>query len=111
MKLTSIILTAFVASAGSLHAVPSLVKAEEQVQVEVEVQDKKILMQIIEDYVVANRGWERGSFYMERNPSAGEGGFSVIKNNSPMIVGGDQNSFLIMVDLKTRKVIGTFAYQ
>lgn len=105
MKLTSIVLAAFVAGAGLLHAAPSLVRAEEQ--------DKNNLMQIIEDYVVANEGWERGSFYIQVDPYNGEGGFSVIKKNRPrnLGIGGDEYSFLIMVDLKTGKIIGTFAYQ
>jgi hypothetical protein len=68
-------------------------------------------MQIIEDSVVANKRWERGSFYIEPNRYAGEGGFSVIKKNSPLTLGGGPNSFLIKVDLKTRKIIGTYAYQ
>src|SRR5688572_25711819 len=106
MKLTSIVFTAFVTGAVLLCVAPSLVSAGEQKQ----EQDDKSLTQIIEDYVVANEGWERGAFY---NPSAGEGGFSVIKKNRPRITGfgGDEYSFLIMVDLKTRKIIGTFAYQ
>jgi hypothetical protein len=109
MKLISIVFTAFVTGAVLLYVAPSLVSAGEQKQ----EQDDKSLMQIIEDYVVANEGWERGSFYMEPNPSAGEGGFSVIKKNRPkkLGIGGDEYSFLIMVDLKTRKIIGTFAYQ
>lgn len=106
MKFISIVLAAFVLDTGSLHVAPSLVKAEEQEQ------DKKSLMQIIEDYVVTNEGWERGSFYIEAYPY-GEGGFSVIKKNRPVFrgIGGDGNSFHIKVDLKTRKVIGTYAYQ
>jgi hypothetical protein len=106
MKATSIVLAAFVAGAGLLHAAPSLVTAEEQAQ-------DMSLMQIIEDYVVANKRWERGSFYIEPNRYAGEGGFSVTKKNRPMFrgIGGDENSFLIKVDLKTRKIIGTYAYQ
>jgi hypothetical protein len=68
MKATSIVLAAFVAGAGLLHAAPSLITAEEQAQ------DKKSLMQIIEDYVVANEGWERGSFYIEIDPNNGKGG-------------------------------------
>ena len=109
MKLTSIVLTAFVIGAGLLYAASPLVRAEGQVP----APDNNSLMQIIEDYVVANKGWERGSFYMKPNPSAGEGGFSVIKKNRPRITGfgGSEYSFLIMVDLKTGKVIGTFAYQ
>jgi hypothetical protein len=59
MKLTSIVLTAFVAGAGLLYVAPSLVRAEEQKQ----EQDDKSLMQIIEDYVVANKEWERELLY------------------------------------------------
>jgi hypothetical protein len=107
MKRTSIVLAAFVLGVSLLHTAPSFVRAEEQAQ------DKASLMQLIEDYVVANKGWERGSFFMEPDPFAGEGGFSVVKKNRPpkSIIGGDENSFLIRVDLKTRKIIGTFAYQ
>lgn len=87
---------------------PFLVDAHAQYS----AQDKKGLMQIIEDYVVANKGWERGRFYIKVDRYSGEGGFSVIKKNKPMIgIGGDENSFLIKVDLKTRKIIGTYAYQ
>lgn len=107
MKLTPIFLTAFVVGAGLLHADPQVVKAEEQGQ----VQDKKNLVQIIEDYVVVNKGWERGSFDIEADPDIGEGAFSVGKKNRPIMIGGDGNSFLIKVEPKTGKIIGIFAYQ
>jgi hypothetical protein len=105
MKLASIVLTALLAGVGMLAA-PTFVAADEQKE------DKQSLMQVIEDYVVANERWARGSFYIEAYPY-GEGGFSVIKKNTPIFpgLGGDENSFHIKVDLKTRKVIGAYAYQ
>ena len=105
MKLNSIVLAVFLFGVAFAYVSLSAVMAEEPMQ------DKANLIQIIEDYVVANQGWEKGSFYIKANPFAGEGGFSVIKNNSPMTLGGNQNSFLIKVDLKTHKIIGAFAYQ
>jgi hypothetical protein len=75
-----------------------------------EVQIKTKAMHNLEDYVIAYKKWERGSFYLEVDPDGDEGTFAVIKKNAPMATGSVEKSFAIQVNPTTGDIIGVFSY-
>ena len=78
------------------------------------MQNDQEVMKAIADYVVRTKGWPQGSFTVTiDSPHKGKHVFLVAKpyNTAPQVIGGDGNSFGVLVDPESHHIVGILNYQ